>query len=151
MIRGLSLRVARFVTRVLLAILVSVFLYFYIATVFVGNPRVIAELQYEPDGQLSDLVGILTLPDERKIPVNYLYENKQVFLGADGPWWRDFRGDGVEVVMWIKGNEFRGLATVKLGESETKDRVFPTIRPRVPEWLPDFLNSKLVVVQLYDQ
>ncbi len=150
MVRSLSLRVARFVTLVLLAILVLVFLYFYIATVFVGNPRVIAELQSEPDGQLSDLVGILTLPDERKIPVNYLHRNKQVFLGADGPWWRDFRGDGAEVAMWIKGNEFRGIATVKLGESATKDRVFPIIRPRVPEWLPDFLNAKLVVIQLYD-
>ena len=150
MIRSLSLRVARFVTLVLLAILVLVFLYFYIATVFVGNPRVIAELQSEPDGQLSDLVGILTLPDDRKIPVNYLYENKQVFLGADGSWWRDFRGDGAEVVMWIKGAEFKGRARVKLGESETKDRVFPTIRPRVPEWIPDFLNAKLVVIQLYD-
>ena len=150
MIRSLSLRVARFVTLVLLAILVLVFLYFYIATVFVGNPRVIAELQSEPDAKLSDLVGILTLPDERKIPVNYLHRNKQVFLGADGPWWRDFRGDGAEVVMWIKGDEFKGRARVMLGESETKDRVFPTIRPRVPEWLPDFLNAKLVVIQLYD-
>ena len=150
MIRSLSLRVVRFVTPVSLAILVLIFLYFYIATVFVGNPRIIAELQSEPDGQLSDLVGILTLPDERKIPVNYLHRNKQVFLGADGPWWRDFRGDGAEVAMWIKGNEFRGIATVKLGESATKDRVFPIIRPRVPEWLPDFLNAKLVVIQLYD-
>ena len=151
MIRSVSFRVTRFVTLVLIFILVSVFLYFYIATVFVGNPRVIAELQSEPDGPLSDLVGILTLSDERKIPVNYLYENEQVFLGADGPWWRDFRGDGVEVVIWIKGNEFRGLATVKLEDRATKDRVFPIIRPRVPEWLPDFLNAKLVVIQLYDQ
>tara|TARA_A100001011_G_scaffold225843_1_gene233870 strand:- start:69 stop:488 length:420 start_codon:yes stop_codon:yes gene_type:complete len=137
-------------TLVLIAILVLVFLYFYIATVFVGNPRVMAELQAEPDGQLSGLVGILTLPDERKIPVNYLHEEKQVFLGADGPWWRDFRGDGAEVVMWIKGNDFRGRATVKLGDSKIKDRVFPIIRPRVPDWLPDFLNAKLVVIQLYD-
>ena len=109
-----------------------------------------AELHSEPDGQLSDLVGILTLPDESKIPVNYLHEKKQVFLGADGLWWRDFRGDGAEVVMWIKGNEFKGRALVKLGDSVTKDRVFPIIRPRVPEWLPDFLNAKLVVIQLYD-
>ena len=150
MISGLSFRVARFVAHALIVILVSVFFYFYVATVFVGNPRVIAELQSEPDGQLSDLVGILTLPDDRKIPVNYLHENKQVFLGADGPWWRDFRGDGAEVVMWIKGNEFKGIATVKQGDSATKDRVFPIIRPRVPEWLPDFLNAKLVVIQLYD-
>ena len=150
MIRSLSFRVARFVTLALIVILVSVFLYFYIATVFVGNPRVIAELESKPDGQLSNLVGILTLPDERKIPVNYLHENKQVFLGADGPWWRDFRGEGAEVVMWIKGDEFKGRATVKLGESDAKDRVFPIIRPRVPEWLPDFLNAKLVVIQLYD-
>ena len=134
----------------LIVILVSVFLYFYIATVFVGNPRVIAEPQSEPDGKLSDLVGILTLPDDRKIPVNYLHENKQVFLGADGPWCRDFRGDGAEVVRWRKGDEFKGRARVKLGESETKDRVFPTIRPRVPAWIPDFLNAKLVVIQLYD-
>ena len=150
MIRNVSFRVARFVALALIVILLSVFLYFYIATVFVGNPRVIAELQSEPDGQLSDLVGILTLPDDRKIPVNYLHENKQVFLGADGLWWRDFRGEGAEVVMWIKGDEFKGRARVKLGESETKDRVFPTIRPRVPEWIPDFLNAKLVVIQLYD-
>ena len=137
-------------TLALIGILVLVFLYFYIATVFVGNPRVMAELQSKPDGQLSDLVGILTLPDGRKIPVNYLHEEKQVFLGADGPWWRDFRGDGAEVVMWIKGNDFRGRATVKLGDSKIKDRVFPIIRPRVPDWLPDFLNAKLVVIQLYD-
>ena len=150
MIRSVSFRVARFVALALIGILVTVFLYFYIATVFVGNPRVIAELQSEPDGQLSDLVGILTLPDDRKIPVNYLHENKQVFLGADGPWWRDFRGDGAEVVMWIKGDEFKGRARVMLGESDVKDRVFPTIRPRVPEWVPDFLNAKLVVIQLYD-
>ena len=150
MIRSVSFRVARFVTLALMVILASVFLYFYIATVFVGNPRVIADLQSEPEGPLSDLVGILTLPDNRKIPVNYLYENKQVFLGADGPWWRDFRGDGAEVVIWIKGDEFKGRATVKLGESDAKDRVFPIIRPRVPEWLPDFLNAKLVVIQLYD-
>ena len=150
MIRSVSFRVARFVALALIGILVSVFFYFYIATVFVGNPRVIAELQSEPDGQLSDLVGILTLPDESKIPVNYLHEKKQVFLGADGLWWRNFRGEGAEVVMWIKGNEFKGRALVKLGDSVTKDRVFPIIRPRVPEWLPDFLNAKLVVIQLYD-
>jgi len=137
-------------TLALIGILVLVFLYFYIATVFVGNPRVMAELQSKPDGQLSDLVGILTLPGERKIPVNYLQEGEQVFLGADGLWWRDFRGDGADVVVWIKGNKFRGRATLKLGDSETKDRVFPIIRPRVPEWLPDFLNAKLVVIQLYD-
>ena len=95
-------------TLALIGILVLVFLYFYIATVFVGNPRVMAELQSKPDGQLSDLVGILTLPGERKIPVNYLQEGEQVFLGADGLWWRDFRGDGAEVVVWIKGNKFRG-------------------------------------------
>ena len=78
MTRSLSFRVARFITLVLIAILVLVFLYFYIATVFVGNPRVMAELQAEPDGQLSGLVGILTLPDESKIPVNYLHEKSKV-------------------------------------------------------------------------
>jgi hypothetical protein len=39
---------------------------------------------------LGGLVGLLllTMPDGRQIPVNYLREGNLVFAGADGRWWR---------------------------------------------------------------
>ena len=53
---------------------------------------------------------LLTFPDGRESPINYLREADQVFVGADGWWWRSFRDGNVPVKVRIKGEEFTGRA-----------------------------------------
>ncbi len=57
----------------------------------VVNPRVSMELREQPDGVRAARVMLLTMPDGRQIPVNYLREGNLVFAGADGRWWRALR------------------------------------------------------------
>ena len=53
---------------------------------------------------------LLTFPDDWELPINYLREAGQVFVGADGWWWRSFRDGNVPVKVRIKGEEFTGRA-----------------------------------------
>ena len=112
------------------------------------NAKVTKELQDNPGGKRAELVMLLTFPDGRELPVNYLREGNKVFAGADGRWWREFRAGDVPVKVFIKGEEFSGRARTILNDPEYTRDVFERLRPNVPKWLPDWLNAYLVVIDL---
>ncbi|MXY51286.1 MAG: hypothetical protein F4Y86_01970 [Gammaproteobacteria bacterium] len=114
----------------------------------VANERIARELRETPDGERAELVMLLGFPDGRELPVNYLREGKQVFVGADGRWWRAFREGDVPVKVLIKGEEYSGRARTVMDDPEYTRDVFVRLRPNVPKWLPDWLNAYLVVIDL---
>ena len=114
----------------------------------VGNDQVAEELKQNPEGDRANIVMLLTFPDGKVLPVNYLREGNQVFAGADGGWWRAFRDGDVPVTVFIKGEELAGRARVVLDDPEYTRDVFSRLRPTAPAWLPDWLNGNLVVIDL---
>lgn len=114
----------------------------------IGNERVIEELKRNPDGARADIVMLLTFPDGRVLPVNYLREGDRVYAGADGRWWRTFRDGDVPVTVFIKGEEYPGRARTVLDDPDYTREVFKRLRPRAPAWLPNWLNGRLVVIDL---
>lgn len=114
----------------------------------VANPKVADELVRDPQGPRAQKVMMLTFADGKSIPVNYLREGNRVFVGADGPWWRSFRGEGAPVTLLIKGETLTGQAVAVLDDPAYTKDVFSRLRPTVPKWLPDWLNGKLVVITL---
>ena len=130
----------------LAAIVVLIVAYgFYANTV--ANPRVVEELKNEPDGPRAERAMLLTLPDGRELPVNYLWEGNKVFVGSDGRWWRAFQGDGTAVTVLIKGQTMTGHARVELDDRDYIDDVFSRLRPAA-SWVPEALDAKLVVITL---
>jgi hypothetical protein len=119
---------------------------FYVTSI--GNSGVVAELKQNPMGERAERAMLLTFPDGKTIPVNYLREDNRVYAGADGAWWRAFEGEGATVTLLIQGEALTGHATVELWDQEFIDDVFSRLRPTVPEWLPDWANGKLVIVDL---
>lgn len=115
---------------------------------FVTNPGVTEDLESNPQGERAGIAMLLTFADGRTIPVNYLREDDKVFVGADGPWWREFRGEGASVTLLIRGATFEGHAKVVLDDPAYTRDVFARLRPTAPAWLPDWLNGKLVVIEL---
>lgn len=115
------------------------------------NPRISAQIRNEPESAAAARAMILILADGREIPVNYLWEGNQVFAGADGRWWREFRTGPTPVSLVIKGQTYSGQATVELNDQNYVDDVFSRLRPTAPEWLPDWANGKLVIVTLDEQ
>ena len=113
-----------------------------------GNPAVIEELRDNPDGERAARAMIVTLQDGRIFPVNYLREADTVYMGIDGLWWRAFREPGAPVSMLIQGEALRGHALAVLDDPEYTADVFERLRPAAPDWLPAWLNGKLVVIQL---
>ena len=114
----------------------------------VGNDRVAEELRNDPEGERANIVMLLTLPSGRVLPVNYLREGNQVFAGADGRWWRAFRDGDVPVRTMIKGEQLSGKARVVLDDPEYTRDVFSRLRPAAPQWLPEWLNANLIVIDL---
>ena len=114
----------------------------------VHNPAVVQELKDNPHGERASIVMLLSLPDGRMLPVNYLREGNRVFAGADGRWWRALREGDARVTVWIRGETFQGRAHVALDDREYKRGVFARLRPDSPEWLPEWLNAHLVVIDL---
>ena len=112
------------------------------------NPRVIAEISENPAGERAGRVTLITLGSGRQMPVNYLREGNQVFLGADGRWWQEFEGAGAPVTLLIRGEALRGNARVILDDPAYTRDVFSRLRPAAPGWLPAALNAKLIVVTL---
>jgi len=129
---------------VLLALLVAGFLAY---GSLISNPRVVDEISKNPSGARAQKVMLLTLPSNRQLPVNYLQDKDTVFVGADGPWWRELR-DGATVRLFIRGEAFVGEARVVLNDPNYTHEVFERLRPTAPSWLPDWLNGKLVVISL---
>ena len=114
----------------------------------IGNPRVMRELSSDPQGTRADSVMQLGLPNGRVLPVNYRREGNQVFVGADGPWWRAVREGNAPVTVTIRGETLTGRARVVLDDSDYKRDVFERLRPNVPKWLPAWLDAHLVVIEL---
>jgi hypothetical protein len=131
-----------------IATLTALLVGFYFYFVLVTNSKVAAELRAEPQGQRAAIVMLLTFADGKEIPVNYLREGNKVFAGADGPWWREFKGAGAPVTLEIRGAVMTGHAVVVLDQPDYVKDVFARLRPNVPEWLPDWLNGKLVEITL---
>lgn len=112
------------------------------------NASVIAEIQTNPGGERAARSMVITLADGRVYPVNYLREGDLVFMGIDGRWWRAFQGAGQQVEMLIQGQRLTGLAKVEMDDQAYIDEIFARLRPKVPSWLPDWLNGKLVAITL---
>ena len=112
-----------------------------------GDPNVMADIRTNPQGERAARAMIVTLPDGREYPVNYLREDNLVFMGIDGRWWRDLVA-GPEIKMEIQGETLVGTTRVVLDDQAYVDDVFARLRPTAPEWLPDWLNGKLVVITL---
>ena len=106
------------------------------------------EIRNNPLGPLAKKTMVISLPDGRIYPVNYLKENNLVFMGIDGLWWRAFQGAGAPVTLLIQGTSYTGHARVVLDNPRYTEEVFARLRPTVPKWLPDALNGKLVVITL---
>ena len=133
-----------------IAVAVAALLLLAVRTYFewVGNPRVTEELRRDPMGERASIVMLLRFADGRQIPVNYLREGDEVYVGADGPWWRRFRDGGESVTLEIRGETLSGHAVVVLDDPDRVRDVFSRLRPTVPSWLPAWLNGKLVVISL---
>ncbi|MEM1435919.1 MAG: hypothetical protein AAGG11_17810 [Pseudomonadota bacterium] len=114
------------------------------------NAEVARELREDPGGERAARVMLLTFPDGRELPVNYLKDGNQVFAGADGRWWRAFRDGGVPVRVLIKGEVLAGRARTVLDDPEYTRSVFERLRPDVPKWLPEWLDAYLIVIDLDD-
>ena len=134
------------------AVVVGIAVLFYLGGMayysLVVNDRVTKELTDHPNGERANIVMLMTLPDGRQIPMNYLREGNQVFAGADGRWWRALRAGDVPVTLLIKGEELKGKARVILDDPAYTSDVFKRLRPNVPKWLPDWLNANLIVIDL---
>jgi len=120
----------------------------YLVYAKITNTRVSDEVRTNQQGERAGIVMLLTFPDGRVLPVNYLREDNQVFAGADGRWWREFRDGDVPVTVEIRGARFQGRAWVVLDDPAYTRDVFSRLRPNVPKWLPDWLNAYLVVIDL---
>ena len=128
------------------AALVILFFAYAAFMVFVSNPKIIEELRTQPHGERAKKVMLLTFTSGKTIPVNYLEKNGKVYIGADGPWWRQFTDDGATVTLLIRGNRLSGHARTILDNPAHVEDIFSRLRPTVPEWLPEWLNGKLVEV-----
>ena len=125
-----------------------------VAMIFFGfrmsssNASFMEDLRTNPQGANAQRAMILVFPDGRELPVNYIWEGEQVFTGADGPWWREFREGDVPVQMLIKGEMLSGRAYTVLDDDDYTRDVFTRLRPNVPKWLPFWLDAYLVVIDL---
>lgn len=133
---------------IVLVVLVVAFIGLRVMFALVTNPRVIEELKENPAGERAGIVMLLTFPDGRELPVNYLREGKLVFAGADGRWWRALRAGNVPVTLLIRDETLTGRARVVLDDPAYKQDVFLRLRPNVPRWLPEWLDAHLVVIEL---
>lgn len=128
---------------ILTGIAVFVLLLGFIYTNKFANPRVVDELLREPHGDRAAKVMLITLPSGRQLPVNYLREDRMVYAGADGRWWKELVGDGVEVEVWIRGETSRGMARAVEDDPDYTRETFGRLRPKA---LPGF--GTLVEIRL---
>ena len=98
----------------------------------VVNDQVKKELTQSPDGERAEIVMLMTFPDGHQLPMSYLREGNQVFVGVDGRWWRAFREGNVPVTLFIKGEELKGRARVVLDDPQYTKDVFMRCDPMYP-------------------
>lgn len=114
----------------------------------IGNARITKQLRESPDGDVARRVMLVTLPSGRQVPVNFLREGDVVYAGADGPWWRQLRGEGVSVELLVRGDTLTGKARAIEGAPDFTREVFDRLRPDVPKWLPAWADAVLVEIKL---
>lgn len=131
------------ITVAVLALLVALGLGFRAYVVWYANPRTERELLENPDGERAARVMLLTLPSGRRLPINYLREGDLVYAGADGPWWKELRGAGFPVTLWIRGETLRGSARAVLDDSERTADVFSRLRPDAVEGFGTLVEIRL--------
>jgi hypothetical protein len=136
------------VVAVLIALVVVAFIGMRTYVAVSMNAKVANELRGDPTGERAARVMLLTLPDGRELPVNYLREGGHVFAGADGRWWRACRDGNVPVKLVIRNERLTGRARVVLDDPEYTRDVFERLRPDVPAWLPSWLDAYLVVIDI---
>jgi hypothetical protein len=107
------------------------------------NPRVIRELQEEPDGERARKVMLLTLPSGASRPVNYLRDGDTVYAAADFPWWRELRDGGGRGSVLIRGETLHGHVRTEEDDAALRDSVFERLRPSAPRWA-----GTLIVIEL---
>ena len=94
-----------------------------------ANPRVARELLDQPDGERARKVMVLTLPSGRQVPVNYFLDGDMLYAGADGRWWKELVGEGVEVQALVRGENRSGRARAVLDDPDYTERIFQQLRP----------------------
>ena len=100
----------------------------------IANPRVEREVREQPNGERARKVMLLTLPSGKTIPVNYLREGGVVYAGADGRWWREFRGEGARVQLLVRGESLSGRARAIENDPDHRAAVFSRLRPTAPKF-----------------
>jgi hypothetical protein len=111
----------------------------------VGNPGVEQDIRNNPDGERAARAMLITLPSGATIPVNYLREGNRVYAGADGRWWRELRGEGDTVKLFIKGESLTGHGRAIEDDPEHRSAVFDRLRPTAPK-----IFGTLVQIELLD-
>lgn len=112
----------------------------------VGNARVAEQIRNDPDSERARTAMLLTFPDGKVIPVNFLREGNQVFAGSDFGWWRAFEAGDVPVELVIRGERLTGKARVELDDKAYIEDVFSRLRPTTPGFLTHW--GKLVIIDL---
>ena len=111
------------------------------------NARVVRELENNPTGERAAQVMLITFPDGRRTPVNYLREGDTVYAGSDFAWWKKIASDGSRLKLLIKGEEVHGLATVS-DDMDYTYHVFKRLRPNAPTWASKLVGARLIVISL---
>jgi hypothetical protein len=109
----------------------------------VTNPAVERELREHPDGERARKVMLLTLPSGRTLPVNYLREGDTVYAGCDGRWWRELRGAGAPVQLFVRGETLTGHARAIEDDPLRRSAVFDRLRPTAPKIFGTLIEIEL--------
>ena len=91
---------------------------------------------------------LISLPDGRELPFNYLREGEMVYMGVDGLWWRLFADEAKSVTLLIRGETLTGRARAILDDPAHTTDVFSRLRPTAPTWLPGRMGGVLVEIAL---
>jgi hypothetical protein len=109
----------------------------------VENPAVVRELREQPDGARARKVMLLTLPSGRALPVNYLREGETIYVAADGRWWRELRGFGGRVQLFVRGQALAGHARAIEDEPARRSAIFDRLRPTAPKLFGTLIEIEL--------
>jgi len=109
----------------------------------VANPRVKREIREEPDGERARKVMLITLPSGRTLPVNYLRDGDTIYAAADGRWWRELRGQGAPVELFVRGEALVGHARAIEDEPDHRSAIFDRLRPSAPKLLGTLIQIEL--------
>lgn len=109
----------------------------------VMNPAVERELRENPTGERAQKVMLLALPSGRTIPVNYLREGDTIYVGCDGRWWRELRGAGARVELFVRGEALVGHARAIEDDPAHRAAVFDRLRPSAPKIFGTLIQIEL--------